>query len=403
MVAANVMALENVRVAAEAATKLKAPPIRVLHVHPGNLFGGVETLLVTFAREQSLVPALQHQFALCVEGRLSKELCTAGAPVHFLGKTRARSPVQVWAARAHLQRILRVAPADVLVCHSTWAQALFGPVLRNSDAKLVFWLHMGLGTIAIPELWAHWMARRTRPDLAICASQFTMGTLCNLYPNLAAQVLYSPVSSGERGSADRLATRRQLGTRPDDLVIIQTSRLERWKGHMLHLMALSRLRDVTGWTCWMVGGAQRPKEETYLRQIRQLAIDLGIGHRVHFLGQRSDVPALLRAADVHCQPNTEAEPFGIAFVEALYAGLPVVTTAIGGAKEIVDETCGLLVKPGDPAELSEALLRLIRDRTLLAGLAAGGPPRGHALCNPARQLSKLRAILDVLKNSPVAA
>jgi glycosyltransferase involved in cell wall biosynthesis len=309
----------------------------------------------------------------------------------------------VWAARARLQSILRAANADVLVCHSTWVQALFGSVLRASGAKLVFWLHMGLETIAIPELWTHWMARLTRPDFAICASQFILDTLRNLYPNLAAEVLYSPVSSGEPGPTDRLATRRKLGADANDLVIIQTSRLEPWKGHTLHLRALSRLRDVPGWVCWMVGGAQRPKEETYLREIQQLAAELGIAHRVRFLGQRSDVPALLRAADVHCQPNTGSEPFGIAFVEALYAGLPVVTTAIGGAREIVDETCGILVEPGDPEGLSQALRRLIGDRALLSGLAAGGPARGHLLCNPARQLDKLRVILDDLRNSRVAA
>ena len=49
------------------------------------------------------------------------------------------------------------------------------------------------------------------------------------------------------------------------------------------------------------------------------------------------VPRLMAAADIYCQPNTTPEPFGIAFVEALAAGVPVVTTAMGGPLEIVDD------------------------------------------------------------------
>jgi glycosyltransferase involved in cell wall biosynthesis len=155
--------------------------------------------------------------------------------------------------------------------------------------------------------------------------------------------------------------------------------------------------------CWIAGGPQRPKEQAYFHELQDLAHELGIGDRVCFLGQRSDVPELLRAADIHCQPNTGPEPFGIALVEALYAGLPVVTTAMGGAQEIVDETCGILVKPGDEGELAEALGKLICNRTLLARLAAGGPARARWLCGPAAQLEKLRGIFDELCNAPVAA
>jgi glycosyltransferase involved in cell wall biosynthesis len=50
--------------------------------------------------------------------------------------------------------------------------------------------------------------------------------------------------------------------------------------------------------------------------------DLRIADRVRFAGQRDDVPRLLAAADLHCQPNSSPEPFGVAFVEALAAGLP---------------------------------------------------------------------------------
>ena len=125
-----------------------------------------------------------------------------------------------------------------------------------------------------------------------------------------------------------------------------------------------------------------------------LAQQLGIAHRIRFLGHRDDVPALMASADVLCQPNLGPEPFGIAFVEGMHAGLPIVATAIGGAREIVDPACGVLVPPDDPAALGEALRALIADPALRAAPGCGRPgarprpvrspssrPRGCATCS----------------------
>src|SRR4029077_9761733 len=98
----------------------------------------------------------------------------------------------------------------------------------------------------------------------------------------------------------------------------------------------ARLSDLPSWQCWFVGGAQQASERRYLEEIKRTALRLGIAERVRFLGQRSDVQGLMAAADIYCQPNTSPDSFGITFVEALLNQLPVVTTAMGGALEIVD-------------------------------------------------------------------
>jgi len=175
--------------------------------------------------------------------------------------------------------------------------------------------------------------------------------------------------------------------------IAQTSRMEVWKGHGLLLQALGRLKDRPSWVAWIAGGAQRPQELSYLNSLKKAAATLGIEDRVMFLGQRSDVPRILEAADIHCQPNTGPEPFGITFIEALYAGIPVVTTAMGGAQEIVDDSCGMLVSPNDPQALAASLRQLIQDSALRRRLGAAGPARARHLCNPAAQLQKLHRAL----------
>jgi glycosyltransferase involved in cell wall biosynthesis len=196
----------------------------------------------------------------------------------------------------------------------------------------------------------------------------------------------------------RLEVRAELGTPEDAVVIIQASRLERWKGQVALLQGLERLADVPGWECWIVGGPQRPQEGSYLTELRQLASSLGFDERVRFLGQRSDVSRLLAAADIHCQPNTGPEPFGIAFVEALYAGLPVVTTALGGALEIVDESCGVLVSADNTHRLMETLRRLIDHREQRLQLSEQGPSRARQLCAPSTGLKKLCRALAARPN-----
>jgi glycosyltransferase involved in cell wall biosynthesis len=148
-----------------------------------------------------------------------------------------------------------------------------------------------------------------------------------------------------------------------------------------------------------VGGAQRPSEVAYAEEVKALAVSLGIADRVRFLGQRSDVRELLAAADIFCQPNAGPEPFGIVFVEALHAGLPVVTSNVGGAREIVTPDVGYLVE--DDRALADALDLLIRDQALRQRLGAAGPARARALCDPSQQVTALEELLSGVTKRPV--
>jgi glycosyltransferase involved in cell wall biosynthesis len=130
-----------------------------------------------------------------------------------------------------------------------------------------------------------------------------------------------------------------------------------------------------------------------MQRLQRLAIEFQISDRVRFLGQRSDVPSLMRAADIFCQPKQEPEPFGIVFLEALQAGLPVVSTNMGGAAEIINESCGILTPPGNPEALAEVLGRLIQNPTQRRSLGDAGPARARVLCEPATQIRQLGDVL----------
>jgi glycosyltransferase involved in cell wall biosynthesis len=385
--------------------------MRVLHVSAGNLYGGLETVLVTLARCRSLCTELECEFAVCFAEKAEHELRAAGATVYRLGEVRVRWPLSVLRARRALRSLIKQRALDMVICHSPWTQAIFGPVVRAAGLPSIFWLH----DVVSGRHWLERWAARVVPDGVICTSRFTAASLPLIYPlqsspamRVPCEVVYCPVAAAPRVSpAERAAVRAELGASPEAVVVIQVSRMEEWKGHRLHLNALARLAGVqgeardesggSGWACWIVGGAQRPQEARYLEALRAEAGALGLGPRVNFLGQRGDAARLLAAADIYCQPNTGPEPFGITFVEALYAGLPVMTTAIGGALEIVDGSCGILVAPDDPAALAAALGRLIEDRELCARLGAAGPARAAALCDPRGQLQALVRALTKLR------
>jgi glycosyltransferase involved in cell wall biosynthesis len=335
-----------------------------------------------------MCPELENFFALCYGGRFSEESIAADASVHWLGPVRVRQPLSIRRARRNLRDILRRESCDVVMTHSCWSQAIFGPAIRREGVPLGFYLHA-------PVDGRHWLqrwAKRSVPDFALTNSNFTASTLAQLYPGVRSAVVYCPVAPPQcqYSESDRSVTRAELETPEDATVIVQVSRPEEWKGHELHLEALSKLKDLSGWVCWQIGGPQRPGEMQYLARLKQKAISLGISERVRFLDQRSDVPRLLSAADIFCQPNTAGEPFGIVFIEALYAQLPVVTTDIGGAREIVDESCGVLVPPGDVRSLAAALRALIQEPALRSKLGSAGPARASALCDPAMQTNQFR-------------
>ncbi len=368
--------------------------MRILHVYTGNLYGGIEAILVAIARHRT--GRLESEVALCFDGRLLSELTRTGIRTHQLPEARASRPATVRRSREALLALLCAARFDAVVCHAAWSHAMFGAAVRRAGVPLVFWAH----DLMTGRPWTERWARRTPPDLAICNSDFTAAAVGAVFTGVPTVTIYAPVEPGAPlSAADRHILRCDLDTSDEATVIVQASRSESTKGHATLAEALGRLRDVPGWIWWQIGGAQRPSEVACLRAVQQIADRVGISDRVRFLGERRDVPRLLGAADIHCQANSRPEAFGVAFVEALAAGLPVVTTAIGGAIEIVDDSCGVLVDAHDPVALADALRRLIVDRTFRAALAAAAPARAHALCDPHTQMERLA---DALAAMPAA-
>lgn len=365
--------------------------MRVLHLHSGNLYGGIERILVTLAGARRLDSRVSHHFALCFAGRLAEELNDADAVVLRLPEVRVSRPQTVISARAALLGHLPAGSFDRVVFHGTWALGIFGPAVRRVGVPIVFWAH----DVTTGSHWTERLARRVVPDLIICNSHFTSESVTRLYRNTPAAVIYAPLilPAEPPDPSLRRRIREELDTAPEATVILQASRCEAWKGHEVMVEALSRLRDIPGWVWWLAGGAQRPSEAAFMKVLRDRVDNLGIERRVRWLGERRNVISMMRASDLYCQANIHAEPFGLVFVEALAAGLPIVTTRLGGALEVVTDACGLLVAPRDPAALASALRVALGDRECRRRLAEAAQARARALCDPLARVTELHDVL----------
>lgn len=131
-------------------------------------------------------------------------------------------------------------------------------------------------------------------------------------------------------------------------------------------------------------------------QYRALSAALGCGEAVRFLGFRRDLPDLMAACDVLVLPSL-AEAFGLVAAEAVYLGVPIVASRVGGIPEIVDdEVDGLLVPPGDHGALAGALVRVLTDRELRCRLAGAGRERITGLFGFERMMREYERVYDEL-------
>jgi glycosyltransferase involved in cell wall biosynthesis len=170
-------------------------------------------------------------------------------------------------------------------------------------------------------------------------------------------------------------------------------RINRWKGQAIFLQALAKLPDVHG----VIAGAAYFGDEEYEQQVRQLARDLGIDHRVTFAGHVDDVMNAMAACDVVAHCSTAPEPFGQVIVQSMLAGTPVVASDGGGVREIVVEgVTGQLTPREDPVALAHAIQCYLDDPAWAQRLAAAAQERARQTFTLSAMTTRFAEILETL-------
>jgi glycosyltransferase involved in cell wall biosynthesis len=191
-------------------------------------------------------------------------------------------------------------------------------------------------------------------------------------PGEKIEVIYNGVDPSRfEDSSDILPLRHQLGIPDDGKLVGILARLAAMKTHDIFLRSAALVgKDLPDTHFLMAGdGPERPRLE-------ELARDLGLGSRVHFLGWVEDVPRFLSALDVVALSSSYGETFPVAILEAMAASKPVVATNVGSLEELViDGQTGYLVPPRQPEQFAQAVLRVLKAPSLAARLGEAGRRR----------------------------
>ncbi|MCC6848923.1 MAG: glycosyltransferase [Deltaproteobacteria bacterium] len=339
-------------------------PLAILHVDPERSLGGGEQQVLGLLAQ--LHAGGHHQtLAADPRGALAPRAAALGIPIAPLA---IRSHADVCAAR-RLARWMARNPCEIVHFHTARAHAMSLFLRVRAETARVATRRMDY------PLRGGRYARRLynrEVDAVIAISEGVRAALVASGIDAARiHLVPSGVEAARFAAGPRAAARARLALGDRTWVLAVVGALEERKGHDVLLDALARDPD-PGHVVLIAGDGTRAPA------LRARAAALGLADRVRFLGRVEDVAPLLAAADALVMPSRR-EGLGVAALEAMAAGLPVVASRVGGLPEaVVDGETGLLVPPGDAAALAAALARLAADPALAGRLGAGGAARAAA-------------------------
>ncbi len=210
-------------------------------------------------------------------------------------------------------------------------------------------------------------------------------------PKERVQVVYNGINLQpfQQLPQDRASIRSEFGFSPEDFLILQVARLDGLKDHPTAIRAMRQVvHKIPQAKLILVGeGPERAKIEPLIRE-------LGLEDHVRLLGSRRDVPRLLFTADVFLLTSI-SEGIPLTIIEGMAAELPVVSTDVGGLREILgDPPVGKLSPAGDDLQLAEALIEFAEQPALRKKLGERGRKRAFEIFSEQTMHGQYAEIFD---------
>lgn len=329
----------------------------MLHIVPLLSPGGAERVavhIVTKLNRQRYEPVV-----VSLRGRLDCDLDyllgEAGVEVRYLGKR----PGFDHRTYSRFHRALRDHNPGIVHTHLHVLRYALPSLLLLKHASVLHTVH----NLAEREIEAgmRWIQRRAfnHGVVPVAVAEEVALSLKRLYGIQRCRVISNGIPTDRYACAQtsRKEWRAREGFEDDDVLFVSVARFAPQKNHALLLKAFAQ------------GPASVPKAHLVLvgegvlrEQLEEQAKSLGLASQVHFLGLRTDIPDVLRAMDVFVlSSDYEGNPLSV--MEAMAAGLPVVTTAAGGVPDLLEHgRQGLIVPLGNVQVLSIAMSLLVEDR-----------------------------------------
>lgn len=326
---------------------LQTNSIKVLQLNSMNIWRGGEVHVFLLCNQ--LISLGVHVVLACRKGSIiDQKARAANIPVLNFPLKNAIDLKTAWS----LANYCRENSIDIIHAHNGRDYWMAGwAKFFNPNLKVVISRH-----ILAPlknTLFHRWLYKKV--DQVIAVSQ-TVKTVITVFPPERVVVVYNGIDIEKFAAAKRGTLRKELGLSGTTKIVGMVGRVNPSKGHMTFFQSIPEILSRHPDTVFIVAGGGDTSE---LQRIN---------NNVHFLGERSNVPEIMKDLDVFVMASRN-EPFGLVTVEAMAAGTPVVATSTGGTGEIItDGETGLLFPPDDSKKLAQAVIRILTDQKLAGKL-----------------------------------
>lgn len=350
-------------------------PLRIIQYITPSQIGGAEVHVITLAEK---LRERGHQVTvICPRGRLLvAELVGRGIPTRAPRTTGKLDPVML----LRLVRLLRRDGAHLIHTHLSTASLLGSLAARVSGIPSLATVH-GLNN-RICYNHAH--------AIIAVSNAVRQHLIAQGLPAERLTVIHNGVDLRAFARPDESPRLRGQWHLPETApVLVTVGRLAPTKGHADLLHALAALAANSQWRqlrLLVVGAGP------LLPHLRRLAEGLGLADRTIFTGFQRDVLPFLQAADIFVLPSIR-EGLSLSALEAMALEKPVVACRVGGTPEVVvDGETGILVSPGQPAELARALQRLLSHPDQGRAMGAAGQKRVREAFDLEQMVSRIETV-----------
>jgi glycosyltransferase involved in cell wall biosynthesis len=323
-------------------------PVKVLHVDPEKGWGGGETQVLGLLKYLSLRGHQNH--LLChPEGVLSGEVQGIGVSTFSI---RVRNDLDLRPVLS-LRRLIRREQYDIVHFHTKRAHALsLGLGRVHPRVRSVVTRRMDY---PVKRNWYnHWIYNR-QVDGVVAISEKIADLLAE---GGVGRERIRVIHSGIEPTRFQKVREARQGSRYPVIGVVAV--LEERKGHRFLLEAAQLLKKQGYRIRYQLSGEGSQRES-----LERMVHRLGLQEDVTFMGFVSDIPTFLSGVDVFVLPSLY-EGLGVAAIEAMAAGKPVVASRVGGLPELIDDAVtGFLVPPGDPSALAGAISRVLPQKGAL--------------------------------------
>lgn len=340
---------------------------RVMHVIPSFFPGGAERIAVHIlsnldrSRFEGIAVSLYDPYGSDLEDILRAH----NVPIFYLGKNRGLDT----GVFSRMNELMRKFKPHVVHTHQYVTRYVLPSSLAFRIPVKVHTIHnMAEGDSGKMGRVVNWISFRLGV-VPVAIAKAVAASIEGCYHVSPIPLIYNgiPVEYYRHPEVPRVVWRSRYGFGSDDVLFCTVGRLHPQKHHELMIDAFARGPAADSRSHLLMAGDGSLRE-----QLTAYVSELGLSEKVHFIGERSDIPDVLAASDAFVLSSSfEGNPLCV--MEAMAAGKPVISTAVGGVPELLtDGVTGVLVPSDDADGLASAMQQLLRDPVLYRTMGANG-------------------------------